>query len=150
MRSFRQRTDKGFTAVETLIVVAIIGVLSMTAIANLAGAQRQTRYARAVSDAKNGVSQAMAYAAERKVYPTSIQEMRDAGLTNLCDVDPWGNAYILSPVLTGGLSPEPGDDVYIYSKGASSLGAYPVPFMPNTGHGGSVGYSTLYGSFTGV
>lgn len=149
MRSFQQRADKGFTAVETLIVVAIVGVLSMTAIANLASSQRQSRYARALSDAKTGVSQAMAYVQDRKVYPTSIQAMRDAGLTDLSDVDPWGNAYVLSPVLARGLSPEDGDDVYIYSKGASSLGAYPAPFVPSTGHGGSVGYSTIYGSFTG-
>jgi hypothetical protein len=121
----------------------------MTAIANLASSQRQSKYARAVSEAKTGVSQAMAYMEDRKVYPTSIQAMRDAGFTNLSDVDPWGNAYVLSPVLVGGLSPEAGDDVYIYSKGASSRSAYPVPFVPNTGSGGSAGYSTVYGSFTG-
>jgi len=91
----------------------------------------------------------MVFAVDRSVYPTSIKEIRDATLMNLSDMDPWGNAYVLAPTLTSGTSPGYADDVYIFSKGASAAGTYPVPFVNNTGTGGSVGYSSVYGSWAG-
>ena len=61
----------------------------------------------------------------------------------------WDIPYQLSPSMQGGVMTGQADDVYVYSKGASTAGVYPVPFVPNTGDGGSVGYSSVYGSWTG-
>ncbi|HWU38654.1 MAG TPA: prepilin-type N-terminal cleavage/methylation domain-containing protein [Candidatus Acidoferrum sp.] len=149
MRAVRHETCKGLTLIELLIVVTIIGILAMIAIPNLISAQRKTRYSRAISDAKTATTQAMVFATDRNVYPTSIQAIRDATLANLRDVDPWGNPYVLCPALTGALSPGASVDVYIYSKGPSATGSYPDPFVTNTGPGGSVGYSSVYGSWMG-
>jgi len=150
MSAVPRKAGKGFTLIELLIVITIIGILAMIAIPNLISAQRKTRYSRAGADTKIATTQAMVFAVDRNVYPTSIQAIRDATLTNLRDVDPWGVPYVLSPALIGALSPGDSVDVYIYSKGPSATGSYPDPFVANTGPGGSVGYSSVYGAWTGT
>lgn len=140
---------KGFTLIELLMVVAIVGLLTAIAIPNLLGAQRRSRYARAASDSKTAVTQAIVYGLDRTVYPASIQELRQAGLASISDSDPFGTAYQLSPALLAGESPATGGEAYVFSKGPYGTGTYPSPFTSNTGPGGSVGYSSVYGSWTG-
>jgi hypothetical protein len=103
-------------------------------------------YARAASDTKTAVTQAIVYAQDKGVYPTSLRVLREAGYANLPDMDPWGNDYVLSPVLTGGNRRQTGDDVFVYSKGPKGTGTYSIPstpgaFISDTGKNGSVGYS---------
>lgn len=62
--------------------------------------------------------------------------------------DPWGNDYVLSPVLTEGRTPQAGDDVYIYRRGPKGTGVYPEPFTHSTGPEGAIGYSSLHGTFS--
>ncbi|MBI2115896.1 MAG: hypothetical protein HYT85_12535, partial [candidate division NC10 bacterium] len=57
-------------------------------------------------------------------------------------------AYVLAGVLTGGSVPGQTDDVYVYSKGASTTGTYTAG-TSDTGSGGAAGYSAVYGNFTG-
>ena len=149
MMALPRKSDAGFTLIELLIVVAIIAILAMISIPNLINAQRKANYSRAASDTKLAVTQAIVYAGDRGVYPVSITVIRDAMLVNLNDSDPWGNLYVLSPTLTTGTVFGNLDDLYIYSKGIGGTGNYPVPFQPNTGTGGSVGYSSVYGAWAG-
>lgn len=148
MRALHRRTGKGFTLIELLISVGIISILATIAIPNLLSASRKSKYSRAAADTRMAVTQAFVYANDKNVYPTSIKLIRDVMMINVSDNDPWGIPYELSPSMLLGLPPG-NDDVYIYSKGASAAGTYPTPFIPNTGAGGSVGYSSVYGSWTG-
>ena len=145
----QRRGCQGFTLVELLVVILIIGLLASIAIPNLLSAHRKARYSRGASDSKTLVTQAISYGIDSGKYPASVAVMRNGGYTNITDVDPWSTPWQLSPVLSLGVPAQQLDDVYIYSKGAMATGVYPVPFVQSTGDGGSVGYSSVYGSWTG-
>lgn len=143
-----RRLPPGFSLIEILIVVALIGLLAAIAIPNLFGAQQRSKYSRAAADAKTAVSQSLTYATEKGSYPTSLLALRQAGYASITDADPWGTPFVLAAPLLSGLKPTEGDDVYIYSKGSSRTGSY-VAGIASNGPGGAVGYSSIYGSFTG-
>ena len=148
-QQIRQRQSRGFTLIELLIVVAIIGILASIAIPNLLESQRRSRYSRAASDTKTAMSQAIIYAGDKGVYPPSLDALRFAGYAAVGKTDPWSEDYVLSPLFNGTSVPAISDDIYIFSKGASKAGTYPVPFVASTGMGESVGYSSVYGSWIG-
>lgn len=105
-------------------------------------------YARAASDAKTAVLQAIVYAKDKGVYPSSLKVLRDGGYASVLDTDRWGNPYILSPQLRQGAKPNEADDIYIYSRGPRGTGQYRQNVF-NTGKNDAVGYSSLYGYFQG-
>jgi len=146
----RRRGCHGFSLVELLVVIVIIGLLASIAIPNLISAHRKARYSRAASDSKTLVTQAILYGNDRGVYPTSVAVMRSDGYANMAEVDSWSLPWQLSPALISGAPPRQTDDVYIYSKGATASGVFPVPFVSFTGQNGSVGFSSTYGSWSGM
>lgn len=150
MACSRRRGCHGFTLVELLIVIVIIGLLASIAIPNLISAHRKARYARAASESKTLVTQAILYGNDQGVYPTSVAVLRSSGYANMADVDPWHLPWQLSPALTSGAPPRQTDDVYMFSKGAGASGVFPDPFVSFTGDNGSVGFSSIYGSWSGA
>jgi len=96
---------KGFTLVEVLIVVIILGILASLVVPRLAGRTQEARRAAARSDIEGGVALALdLYEADTGRYPDRLEALvrKSGGVTNWkgpylkkgLPKDPWGNVYI--------------------------------------------------------
>jgi hypothetical protein len=145
---FRERhrpiRERVFQGLSLLLLPAVLVVIAHT----LMSAGRRPPAARAANDAKTAVNQAIVYANDHGVYPTSLKVLRDSGYANVLDQDMWGRPFILAPILSEGRKSRNEDDVYIYSKGSCGTGTY-QPGKPYTGKCGAVGYSSTHEKFIG-
>ena len=83
------RQQRGYTLLELVAAVMILGILSAMAVAAYNQYVERARVARAISDIGNIHLAIQEYLTkERRGYPESLAEL---GLDNL--IDPWGNPY---------------------------------------------------------
>lgn len=130
--------------------------LVLIAMPYIKSAPRMPRLQRAASDARTAATQALVFGKDKGVYPTSLKALRDSGYANVPDTDRWDRPYVLAPILAEGRTPQNGDDVYVYSKGACGTGTYePARWRKDSsgsldsGKCGAVGYSSVHGAFIG-
>jgi general secretion pathway protein G len=83
----------GFTLLETLTAVAIIGILAAIAIPSFLNQKDKAKIAVAISDIKNIEQKIAEYQDGHGVFPPSLA---DIGLNGL--KDPWGNPYEYWPI----------------------------------------------------
>jgi general secretion pathway protein G len=83
----------GFTLLEVMIVMAIIGVLAVIAIPNYLAYRDKATMVRAISDIKNIEKKVMEYMQENNALPLTLA---DVGLIGL--KDPWRNLYEYWPI----------------------------------------------------
>jgi len=97
---------RGFTLVEMLLVVTIIGILAALVIPKIAGTGERARVTAALADINGGIKSALGqYEVDNGFYPKSLQDLitQPSNAKNWhgpyfdppkLPVDPWGNPYV--------------------------------------------------------
>ena len=103
-QSSDNRRKAGFTLIEVLLVVVIIGILVGIAIPRLGGRVRQAQIAAAEADVNNIGMALRLYEVDNGTYPPNLQALinkpgnapnwRGPYLEKGLPKDPWGNDYI--------------------------------------------------------
>jgi general secretion pathway protein G len=103
-----RRRQRGFTLIEIMIVVVIIGLLAAVILPQLMGNVDQARVAKAQSDIQAIETALTMYRLDNSKYPTtdqglralvqqptdpSIRHWRPGGYIKKASKDPWGNDY---------------------------------------------------------
>jgi general secretion pathway protein G len=91
MRAIRKQ-DSGFTLVELMIVMAIIGVLLTVAIPSFVGAVRQAREAVLKEDLHTMRSAIDSYTADKQKAPQTLEDLVNEGYLKEIPIDPMTKA----------------------------------------------------------
>jgi general secretion pathway protein G len=123
----QQRRQRGFTLVEIMVVVVIIGILGMLVVPKLLGRTGEARVTAARTDISTLMQALKLYKLDNQRYPTTEQGLqalvqkpttgpaangwKEGGYVEKLPKDPWGNNYqYLSPGLHG--------EIDVFSLGA--------------------------------
>ena len=110
-KRLRLGNPAGFTLIELMVVVAIIGILAAIAIALYANMQQHARIARAQADLRAIMSAVSVYAAHMGVNPTSLAQL-DVAATN-------STGLAAGPFLSVTPTPPAGWGAYSYTDNAN-------------------------------
>ena len=99
----KMRNQRGFTLVELMIVVAIIGILTAIAFPLYANIQARARVAKAQADVRTLASAAVVYSAHTGSLPAALGDLTTAQVVNGISAGPFVNP-IPDPPTGGGWS----------------------------------------------
>ena len=86
LQKLKKHSDKGFTLIELMIVIAIIGILAAIAIPNFISYRRRGYDAAANSDIKNAYTAAQAYFTDYPSATVTVPLLQGYGFTSTKDV----------------------------------------------------------------
>jgi len=92
------RTTRGFTLIELILVIVILGILSAMIVPKFVGVSQDARISRAQSDIVVLGNALDRYEIYNGTYPKDLNALV-SGKRRLVDaikLDPWGNAYVYS------------------------------------------------------
>jgi len=95
------RLRKGFTLLELIVVITIIGILGTLVVVKVQGWVDKARVAKIQNDLKAIVKAAEIYQISTGIYPSTLEELKAGKAPDGTDVgssieetkDPWGNEY---------------------------------------------------------
>lgn len=93
MQVLKAIDQRGFTLIELMLAVAIVGTLATIAVPSYLGYLESVKFSQVIADLKRIELGVIAFQAENGRFPATMVE---AGLGN--PVDPWGNSYIYYPM----------------------------------------------------
>jgi general secretion pathway protein G len=112
LHAVRRKLSKGFTLIEIMIVVVILGILATIIMPRILGRPEQARRMKAKVDIRNIESALALFKTDTGRFPTTseglevlvsdpgIKGYNSDGYLDKLPVDPWGNKYIyISPGL---------------------------------------------------
>jgi general secretion pathway protein G len=88
VRSSPRQGTRGFTIIELLIGVAILGILAVVAYPSYGAYRERARVAQAIIDIKYIDTRLQQYYTEMRAYPDDLSGIGMGG-----KLDPWGNPY---------------------------------------------------------
>jgi len=132
-RSSKRRLQRGFTLIEVMVVIAIIGILAALIVPKIMSRPDQARRVAAVQDIGTMMQALNLYKLDNGRYPNSDQGLhaliekptadpipdnwKDGGYLERLPNDPWGNPYqYLNPGVHGAI------DVFSYGADAKEGG----------------------------
>jgi len=101
-----EQKQKGFTIVELLVVIVVIGILASISIVTYKGVQKRAAYTAAISDVSKATEIVESFEALQHTFPTSIEGCPTPGENEVCLKASNGGTWLYDAVKSSAAEPD--------------------------------------------